>query len=61
MVCFFLKAKAIVDAPEMDIHNTSLPEMVADLKEKMMLVHTHLNLLLKILKEVILDQFKAKD
>lgn len=61
MVCFLLKAKAIVDAPEMAIHNTSLPEMVANLKEKMMLVHTHLNLLLKILKEVTLDQFKPKD
>ncbi|KAG5205483.1 hypothetical protein JEQ12_018733 [Ovis aries] len=61
MVCFLLKAKAIVDAPEMDIHNTSPPEMVANRKEKMMLVHTHLNLLLKILKEVTLDQFKPKD
>lgn len=33
MVCFLLKAKAIVDAPEMDIHNTSPPEMVANRKE----------------------------
>ena len=58
MVCFFLKAKAIVDAPEMDIHNTSLPEMVADLKEKMMLTHTRLNSLMKILKELPPDQSK---
>lgn len=53
MVCYLLAIKAIVPASEMEIHEVPREEQVAELKEKLMLIHDHLNSQMKILKNVI--------
>ncbi|KAM5235438.1 protein Mis18-beta [Ctenodactylus gundi] len=51
MVCYLLKTKAVVSASELEIYKESLPEKISELKEAIILAHSHLIAVTKMVSD----------